>query len=101
MLLGRAHPRVVLDDERQPLVVEGGLALRGGGDVDLHADNLGHAPLGVLDGRHGEEVPEGRAVFFVVEQTHADGDTGADAVAERLDGLGVGALALQKATVDM
>ena len=36
----------------------------------LHAHKLGHLAVLCLDGRHGEKVPEGRPIPFVVEQAH-------------------------------
>lgn len=41
-----------------------------GWNAHLHANKLGDLAVLCLDGRHGEKVPEGRPIPFVIEQAH-------------------------------
>mmetsp|Transcript_3149 Transcript_3149/g.6183 ORF Transcript_3149/g.6183 Transcript_3149/m.6183 type:complete len:400 (+) Transcript_3149:215-1414(+) len=70
--------RVVLHQQGQALLVRVRRrhhALRLGGDIHLHANELGDGAVLELDGDDGEEVPEGRAVLAVVEQPQGDAAT--------------------------
>mmetsp|Transcript_19410 Transcript_19410/g.37467 ORF Transcript_19410/g.37467 Transcript_19410/m.37467 type:complete len:402 (+) Transcript_19410:1409-2614(+) len=71
-------PDVVLHQQGQALLVRVRRrhhALRLGGDIHLHANELGDGAVLELDGDDGEEVPEGRAVLAVVEQPQGDAAT--------------------------
>mmetsp|Transcript_24786 Transcript_24786/g.98408 ORF Transcript_24786/g.98408 Transcript_24786/m.98408 type:complete len:313 (-) Transcript_24786:42-980(-) len=86
-------------EERHPLgalldLLDGHLV-----DLALDADVVDDGAVGVAERRDEELVPEGRAVGFVVEQADRRVDARLDALADDVDGLGVGAGPLEEAAV--
>ena len=74
-------------------------ALRSGGDVHLHADELGDRAVREHHRRDGEQVPELGPVLAVVEEAHGDALARAHGVADALDVVHVRLLALQEPAV--
>lgn len=60
----------------------------------LHSYKLGHFAIWCLDGCHGQQVPEWRAILAVIEQAHTDRLALLDSLTDLLHLLRVCALAL-------